>query len=81
MTDKEIEMASKLGASTFLLYSYLKRSKRSSTLDITLDIGLSDKTIIQGLKRLTESKVIERKMITNTIREIHINHENNWNLQ
>jgi DNA-binding Lrp family transcriptional regulator len=49
-------------------------------MDIEADLNLSDKTVISSLKKLQDLKVIERKMITNKIRQIKINPEAVWRL-
>ena len=80
MTEREMEIVQKIGVAAYSIYSYVKAFPRSRNMDIEADLSLSDKTVISSLKKLQDLKVIERKMITNKIRQIKINPEAVWRL-
>lgn len=80
MTEREMEIVQKVGVAAYSIYSYVKTLPRSRNMDIEADLNLSDKTVISVLKKLQDLRVIERKMITNKIREIKINSETVWRL-
>ena len=54
MTDREMEIAQKVGPSAFTIYSYLKRFNKNRDVDIQADLGLSHKTVSSVLKKMDE---------------------------
>jgi len=80
MTEREMEIIQKIGVAAYSIYSYVKAFPRSRNMDIEADLNLSDKTVISVLKKLQDFKIIERKMVTNKVRQIKINSETGWRL-
>jgi predicted transcriptional regulator len=80
MTEREMEIIQKIGVAAYSIYSYVKAFPRSRNMDIEADLNLSDKTVISVLKKLQDFKIIERKMVTNKVRQIKINSETVWRL-
>jgi DNA-binding Lrp family transcriptional regulator len=80
MTAREVEIIRRTNSTVFAIYSYVKAFPRSRNMDIEVDLGLSDKTVIASLKRLTEDKIIKRTMATHRIREITVMPEQEWEL-
>jgi transposase len=80
MTDREMEIAQKIGPSAFTIYSYIKRYNRNRDVDIQADLGLSHKTVATVLKKMNEYGIITRRMVDNRTREIKITSEKDWEI-
>jgi transposase len=80
MTDREMEIAQKIGSSAFTIYSYLKKYDKNRDVDIQADLGLSHKTVASVLKTMNDRGIITRKMISNRTREIKITSEKDWQI-
>jgi len=59
--DKELEIARKLGASSFLLYSAFKDHPRFTIIDAEVTTGLSRNCIEQTTKKLLDCNILTRR--------------------
>jgi DNA-binding transcriptional regulator GbsR (MarR family) len=60
MIEKELDIARRFGASSFLLYAAFKDQSKFTTLDAETTTGLSRDCISQNLKKLLDSNILSR---------------------
>lgn len=79
MDDKEFKIASRLGASTLVVYLAVKKYPKDNNTLIALTTGLSDGTIKKAIKSLKETNVLkEQGNKYSHSRELIVNVENEW---
>lgn len=81
LEDKEWQIASSFGASSFVIYQALKESNKYSNTDLEILTGMSKTTIKQAIKLLKEVKILNESgnKYANK-RELNINSMENWNV-
>jgi DNA-binding transcriptional regulator GbsR (MarR family) len=60
MIEKELDIARRLGASSFLLYAAFKDHSKFTVIDAEITTGLSRDCISQNMKKLLECKILSR---------------------
>lgn len=81
MSDAEVDLSRMIGASAFLVYSYLRKCPRASYLDIECDLGIHKNTVTKTIRLLKDHNIIERKVIRNNVKDTLFIDENNWRIQ
>jgi DNA-binding MarR family transcriptional regulator len=61
MSEAELEIARNLGASSFLVYSFIKNFPDGSATDIEVSTGLSRGCIDQTLKKLSDTNILNKR--------------------
>jgi hypothetical protein len=59
MTEHELQIARCLGASSFLIYTFIKNHPGASKRDIEIETGLSENCVGTNLIKLKETNVVE----------------------
>jgi DNA-binding transcriptional regulator GbsR (MarR family) len=61
MSELELEIGRTLGASSFLIYQFIKFNPGVTHLEIQIETGLSQNCVSQCLKKLKETNVLKYK--------------------
>jgi predicted transcriptional regulator len=63
ITENDLEVGRKFGASSFFIYQILKYRPHLTTIDLVIETGLSKSCINNSLSNLLASGLIDRKLI------------------
>jgi hypothetical protein len=81
MSDKEMEIVRRFGASTYAVYVYFKRSIMARRIDMEVDLNLSNNSLTKAIANLKSANVISRTRIKNRLIETEIKNETEWRIQ
>lgn len=63
MLELELEIARTLGASSFLIYQFIKHNPGSRVIDIQTETGLSEYCVWQNLTKLKDCNIVHYKEV------------------
>jgi len=63
MSELELEIGRFFGGSSFFLYQVIKHNPKSSLKDLQIETGLSDRSLKDLLRYLTDSNIITRERV------------------
>jgi len=61
MSEAELDIARNLGASSYLVYSFIKNFPGGTATDVETNLGLSRNCVDQTMRKLVDSKVLLKR--------------------
>lgn len=82
MTENDLRLIREIGTTGFCIYKYFEKNPRARNREASIDLSLSEKTIVDQLSKLEYYKVLKRNHENNNAgkRVISLNQSFEWQI-